>query len=152
MERHFAFMAEAVSIAKANVAEGGSPYGAVIVQGDAIVARASNTVHRTGDATDHAEMVALRAASRALGRKDLSDCVMYASGRPCPMCHAAMRLAGFKQGYFAFSAEEAQQYGAGSADIYGELCRPLPQQPMRLEQLRPEGPSPYPAWQERRGA
>lgn len=152
MGRHEEFMAEAVAIAQANVEEGGSPYGAVIVRDGAVVATAPNTVHLTGDATDHAEMVALRAASRTLGRKDLSDCVMYASGRPCPMCHAAMRLAGFKRGYFAFSAEEAQQYGAGSADIYTELCRPLDQQPMKLEQMRPEGDSPYPAWRERRGA
>ena len=149
MSDHERFMAEAVAIAEANVAEGGSPYGAVIVRDGAVVARAANTVHRTKDATDHAEMVALREASRTLGRKDLSDCVMYASGRPCPMCHAAMRLAGFRRGYFAFSAEEAQAHGAGSATIYGELCRPLQDQPMRLTHLRREGPSPYPAWEAR---
>ncbi|MCJ2013333.1 nucleoside deaminase [Methylobacterium sp. J-076] len=149
MGRHEEFMAEAVAIAETNVAEGGSPYGAVIVRDGAVVARAANTIHLTQDVTNHAEMVAIHEASRILGRNDLSDCVMYASGRPCPMCHAAMRLAGFKRGYFAFSAEEAQEFGAGSADLYGELCRPLDQQPMRLEQMRPEGASPYPAWQAR---
>jgi hypothetical protein len=65
------------------------------------------------------------------------------------MCHAAMRLSGFKEGYFAFSAEEAERHGAGSASIYGELCKPLDEQPMRLTQLRPEGDSPYPAWEAR---
>ena len=149
MSRHDEYMDAAVRIAEANVAEGGTPYGAVIVRNGEVVAKAANTVHVNHDATEHAEMVAIRLASRALGRKDLSDCVMYASGRPCPMCHAAMRLSGFKEGYFAFSAEEAQQYGAGSAEIYAELCQPLDRQPMRLQQLRPEGPSPYPAWQER---
>ena len=150
MGQHEKFMAEAVEIARTNVAEGGSPYGALIVRDGAVVARAANTVHQTHDATDHAEMVAIHAASRTLGRRDLSDCVMYASGRPCPMCHAAMRLAGFKTGYFAFSAEEAETYGAGSATIYAELCRPLADQPMRLTHLRPEGPSPYPAWKARK--
>jgi guanine deaminase len=140
-------MAQAVAIAAANIAEGGTPYGAVIVREGEIVATAPNTVHLTKDATDHAEMVAIHKATRALGRKDLSDCVMYASGRPCPMCHAAMRLSGFKEGYFAFSAEEAEEHGAGSASLYGELCKPLAEQPMRLKQLRPEGPSPYPAWE-----
>jgi tRNA(Arg) A34 adenosine deaminase TadA len=147
MEQYDQFMAEAVAIAQANIAEGGSPYGAVIVREGRIVAKAANTVHRSQDATDHAEMVAIHAASRALGRRDLSDCVMYASGRPCPMCHAAMLLSGFKTGYYAFSAEEAEAHGAGSAKIYAELCRPLEDQPMRLTQLRPEGPSPYPAWE-----
>ena len=149
MDRHEEYMAEAVRIARANVAEGGTPYGAVIVRDGTVVATAPNTVHLSKDATDHAEMVAIHKASQALGRKNLSDCVMYASGRPCPMCHAAMRLAGFKEGYFAFSAEEAQECGAGSADIYAELCRPLAQQPMRLKQIRPEGVSPYPEWEAR---
>ncbi len=144
------FMAEAVEIARTNVAEGGNPYGALIVREGVVVARAANTVHLSQDATDHAEMVAIHQASRALGRRDLSDCVMYASGRPCPMCHAAMRLAGFKRGYFAFSAEEAQAHGAGNAALYAELCRPLDEQPMRLTQLRPEGESPYPAYEARK--
>lgn len=150
MAQHADFMAEAVALAEANVAEGGSPYGAVIVRDGTVVARAANTVHLTNDTSDHAEMVALRAAHRSLGTRDLSGCVMYASGRPCPMCHAAMRLAGFKTGYFAFSAEEAEAHGAGSATIYAELCRPLEDQPMRLTQMRPEGASPYPAWEARR--
>lgn len=146
MGRHEEFMARAVAIAQANIADGGTPYGAVIVRDGAVIAEAANTVHINKDATEHAEMVAIRAASRTLGRKDLSDCVMYASGRPCPMCHAAMRLAGFKGGFFAYSAEEAHENGAANADLYAEFCRPLDQQPMRLEQLRPDGDSPYPAW------
>ncbi|AWN35538.1 nucleoside deaminase [Methylobacterium radiodurans] len=146
MTDHASHLAEAVAIARRNVDEGGSPYGAVIVRQGAVLTRAANTVHRTNDPSDHAEMVALREASRLLGSRDLSDCVMYASGQPCPMCHAAMRLAGFRQGYFAYAAEEAETYGAGSATIYAELCRPLAEQPMRLEHRRPEGESPYPAW------
>ena len=149
MTTHEAHLAEAVAIAHRNVAEGGSPYGAVIVKDGTVLARAANTIHRTNDPTDHAEMVALREASRAIGR-DLAGAVMYASGQPCPMCHAAMRLAGFREGYFAYAAEEAETYGAGSAAIYGELCRPLAEQPMRLGQMRPEGESPYPAWAARR--
>ena len=138
MSTHETYIGEAVALAAENVAAGGSPYGAVIVRDGAVLVRAANTVHATNDPSAHAEMVALREASRILGRRDLSDCVMYASGRPCPMCHAAMRLAGFREGYFAYSAEEAEAHGAGSAGIYGELCLPLHAQPMRLVQLRPE--------------
>lgn len=152
MSTHEDHIREAVALAAANVEAGGAPYGAVIVRDGAVLVRAANTVHATNDPSAHAEMVALREASRLLGRRDLGDCVMYASGRPCPMCHAAMRLAGFKEGYFAFSAEEAETYGAGSAAIYAELCRPLDAQPMRVTQIRPPGDSPYAAWRARRGA
>ncbi len=90
--------------------------------------------------------------SRLLGRRDLGDCVMYASGRPCPMCHAAMRLAGFKEGYFAFSAEEAESLRCRQR---GDLRRAVPTldaQPMRVTQIRPPGDSPYAAWRARREA
>ncbi|SDM19721.1 tRNA(Arg) A34 adenosine deaminase TadA [Methylobacterium phyllostachyos] len=152
MSTHEAFIGAAVTLAAENVAAGGAPYGAVIVRDGAVLVRAANTVHTTNDPSAHAEMEALREASRILGRRDLSDCVMYASGRPCPMCHAAMRLAGFKRGYFAFSAEEAEQYGAGSATIYAELCQSLDSQPMQLSQIRPDGEAPYAAWRARRRA
>ncbi|MCJ2089607.1 nucleoside deaminase [Methylobacterium sp. E-005] len=152
MTTHESYIGEAVALAAENVTTGGAPYGAVIVRDGTVLVRAANTVHATNDPSAHAEMVALREASRILGSRDLSDCVMYASGRPCPMCHAAMRLAGFKRGYFAFSAEEAEQYGAGSATIYAELCQPLDAQPMRLDQIRPAGDSPYAAWRARRDA
>ncbi|WP_103984917.1 nucleoside deaminase [Methylobacterium sp. 190mf] len=152
MSTHEDHIGEAVALAAANVEAGGAPYGAVIVREGTVLVRAANTVHATNDPSAHAEMVALREASRLLGRRDLGDCVMYASGRPCPMCHAAMRLAGFKEGYFAFSAEEAETYGAGSTPIYAELCQPLDAQPMRVTQLRPPGDSPYPAWKARREA
>ena len=152
MSEHEAYIREAVALAEANVLAGGSPYGAVIVRDGAVLVRAANTVHATNDPSAHAEMVALREASQVLASRDLSDCVMYASGRPCPMCHAAMRLAGFREGYFAFSAEEAEEHGAGSAAIYAELCRPLDEQPMRLSQIRPAGAAPYAAWRARREA
>ncbi len=152
MSDHETYLREATEIALANVAEGGRPYGAVIVREGEVVARAANTIHRTNDPTDHAEMVALRAASRTLGRPKLDDCIVYASGRPCPMCHAAMRLAGVKQGYFAFTAEEAEAEGLLSAGIYAELCRPLEQQPMLVRHhALSRQPSPYRAWAERKG-
>ena len=152
MPTHEDHLREAVALATENVAAGGSPYGAVIVRDGAVLVRAANTIHATNDPSDHAEMVALRQASRILRSRDLSDCVMYASGRPCPMCHAAMRLAGFREGYFAYSAEEAETHEAGSAAIYAELCRPLEDQPMRLRHLRPAGEAPYAAWRARRTA
>ncbi|GJE43921.1 nucleoside deaminase [Methylobacterium soli] len=151
MSEHEAHLRDAVALAQDNVAEGGSPYGAVIVKDGVVLARTVNTIHRTNDPTDHAEMVALREASRRLGSRDLAGCVVYASGQPCPMCHAAMRLSGIREGYFGYTAEEADRYGMATAGIYAELCKPLEEQPMRLRQIRPDDREPpYAAWREQR--
>lgn len=138
MDPHESHLREAIDLARRNIAEGGTPYGAVIVRDGTVIARAANRVHATNDPTAHAEALALREAGAALGRAKLDDCIVYASGRPCPMCHAAMRLAGIREAYFAFTAEDAQAHGAGSAGIYAELCRPLDEQPMRVRH-RPVG-------------
>lgn len=147
MSDHETHLREAVAIARANIAVGGSAYGALVVRGDEVVARAANTVHATHDPTAHAETLALRIAGQALGRAKLDDCIVYASGRPCPMCHAAMRLAGITRAYFAFTAEDAEAHGAGSAGIYAELCQPLDAQPMQVRQLVLDGEvPPYAEW------
>lgn len=150
MSIHETYLREAVALARDNVAGGGSPYGAVIVREGTVLARAANTIHRTNDPTDHAEMVALRAASRRLGRARLDGCVVYASGRPCPMCHAAMRLGGIGEAYFAYSAEEGEAFGLIGAGIYAELCAPLDAQPMRVRHLPLAGEAhPYALWRAR---
>lgn len=64
--------------------------GACIVQGDAIVTQAGNRTHLDEDPTHHAEMLVLRAAANKLGRKNLSDCVLYSTHEPCPMCASAV--------------------------------------------------------------
>ncbi len=151
MKMHEHHLREAVTLARRNVEDGGSAYGAVIVRDGEVIARAANEVHATNDPTAHAEAVALRLAGKSLGRPKLEDCVVYASGRPCPMCHAAMRLAGIREAYFAFTAEEAEVHGAGSASLYGELCLPLDEQPMRVRHMPlTDEPAPYSEWAARR--
>jgi len=147
---HETHLRDAVALAHDNVLAGGRPYGAVIVRDGTVLVRAVNRTADTHDATDHAEMVAIREASRLLGSAKLDGCVVYASGRPCPMCHAAMRLSGIREAYFAYSAEEAETYGLLSAGIYAELCRPLDEQPMRVSH-RPVAAEahPYEAWRAR---
>lgn len=150
MATHDDHLREAVTLARDNAAAGGRPYGAVIVRDGEVLARAVNGIVATNDPTAHAEMVAIRTVSQRLGRANLDDCIVYASGRPCPMCHAAMRLSGIREAYFAYTAEEAEAHGLLSAGIYAELCRPLPEQPMRVEH-RPvtTEANPYAVWRER---
>lgn len=71
------------------VRAGDQPYGAVVLRGDRIVGEAPSRVVTAGDATAHAEMEAIRDASRRLGSRDLSGCVLVSTSRPCRMCEAA---------------------------------------------------------------
>ncbi len=66
------------------------PIGAVIVCRDSIIARAHNMVERLNDVTAHAEMQAITAAADTLGGKYLTDCTLYVTVEPCPMCAGAI--------------------------------------------------------------
>ncbi len=80
----------ALDLAVASKSRGEFPFGAVIVQDGKVVAAAENGEHRKGDVTAHAELMALSEASWKLARRDLSDCIIYSSAEPCPMCSAAI--------------------------------------------------------------
>jgi tRNA(Arg) A34 adenosine deaminase TadA len=85
------FMEEAIKLGRYGMNKhAGGPFGAVIVRKNKIVGRGYNKVLGTNDPTKHAEMVAISDASKNLKRFDLSDCEIYATGQPCPMCLAAI--------------------------------------------------------------
>ena len=83
-------MREALREAAMAAAEDEVPVGAVVECRGMIIARGHNMVETLHDTTAHAEMIALTAASEALGGKYLTDCTMYVTVEPCPMCAAAM--------------------------------------------------------------
>lgn len=85
---------QAIELAYANADKGGRPFGALIVKDGKVLAQGVNEIMTTNDPTAHAELLAIRAASQALGSASLAGCSVYASGHPCPMCMAAMRMAG----------------------------------------------------------
>lgn len=82
-------MRQALLEAEKALEEGEVPVGAVVVSGNQIIARAHNQTERLNDATAHAEMLALTAASNFLGSKYLSDCILYVTLEPCVMCIGA---------------------------------------------------------------
>jgi len=84
------FMREALRLAEKARAADEVPIGAVVVQEGKIIARAYNQVELLKDATAHAEMLALTAAEVALGDWRLSDCNLYVTKEPCPMCAGAI--------------------------------------------------------------
>lgn len=126
------FLSEAIELAHVNVEKGGRPFGAVVVKDGYVVATGVNEIMRTNDPTSHAEMNAIRAASQKLGSANLAGCTMYASGHPCPMCMAAMRLAGIGEVAYAYSNEDGAPYGLSTAAIYADLAKPFSEQSMKV--------------------
>jgi len=148
------FLCEAVELARGNIAKGGRPFGAVVVRDGKVIARGVNEIHATNDPTSHAEMNAIRAASRALNSPRLDGCAVYASGNPCPMCMAAMRMAGVAEIAYAYSNEEGEPYGLSTAAIYAELAKPFAAQSMKISHVpvrAADEPHLYDEWRENAG-
>ena len=82
------FMREALREAKAAEAEDEIPIGAVIVFAGRVIAKGHNMTEQLHDPTAHAEMIAITAATEAMGGKYLNDCTLYVTVEPCPMCAA----------------------------------------------------------------
>ncbi len=90
MEQDERFMREALAEAQAAAAAGEIPIGAVVVWKGRIIGRGHNQTERLHDTTAHAEMIALTAATGAMGGKYLTDCTLYVTVEPCPMCAGAL--------------------------------------------------------------
>lgn len=135
------FMTEAIALARENVRRGGRPFGAVLVMDGEVVAHGVNGVVETHDPTSHAELIAVRAAAIKRHSPILRGATMYASGHPCPMCLAAMRLAGITDIYYAYSNEDGAPFGLTSAPLYADLQKPLAEQQMNFayRPVRPKG-------------
>jgi len=145
------FMREAIRLSMEKMQQGfGGPFGSVIVRQGKIIARGYNNVLRSHDPTAHAEMEAIRAASQALGTHDLSDCELYASSQPCPMCMGAIYWARLRKVYYGNSHEDAARIGFDDSFIYEELEKPLDQRRIPMQQLLPEEASKaFKAWEEK---
>ncbi|MBQ9297766.1 MAG: nucleoside deaminase [Clostridia bacterium] len=113
------FMEEANKLAEKGFKSGdGGPFGAVIVKNGEIIARGNNKVLCSNDPTAHAEVVAIREASKKLNTYDLSGCILYTSCEPCPMCLSAIIWANIKEVYYACTREDAASIGFRDELIY----------------------------------
>ncbi|MBN8847906.1 MULTISPECIES: nucleoside deaminase [unclassified Sphingomonas] len=144
------FLRAAIDLARENVARGGRPFGALVVRNGAVIATGVNEIIATHDPTAHAELGAIRAASRKLGSPDLSGCVVYASGQPCPMCMAAMRMAGIATVAFACSNADGEPFGLSTEAVRRELALPFAEQSMAIRHIPVAGaPGIYAEWRGR---
>lgn len=100
----------------------GGPFGAVITDMNGnVISIASNLVLESHDPTAHAEIMAIRKASEKLGTHDLSNCILYATGYPCPMCLSAIIWANIKKVYYGTNLKEAEEIGFRDDFIYEYL-------------------------------
>ena len=90
MEEHERYMREAIREATCAAAEDEVPIGAVVICRGRIIGKGRNMTERLNDPTAHAEMIAITAATEATGGKYLSDCTLYVTVEPCPMCAGAL--------------------------------------------------------------
>ncbi|KGN71658.1 guanine deaminase [Porphyromonas gulae] len=118
-------MREAIRLADESVANGGGPFGAVIVKDGEIIAATSNRVTLDNDPTAHAEVNCIRMACKRLGTFDLSGCTIYTSCEPCPMCLGAIYWARIDRIFYGNGRQDAADIGFDDDFIYQELARPL---------------------------
>jgi guanine deaminase len=101
------FMKRAIEISRTALTKPGTePFGAVIVLNDEIVGEGLSQALATLDVTSHGEIEAIRDANRRLKRLDLSDCEIYTSCEPCPLCVAAIGIARLKKMYYAATLDQ----------------------------------------------
>jgi tRNA(Arg) A34 adenosine deaminase TadA len=113
----------------------GGPFGAVVVRNGEIVATGVNQVTATKDPTAHAEVVAIRAACKALDDFQLKGCVVYTSCEPCPMCLSALYWSRCEAIFFGSSASDAADAGFDDSFLYEEVKRPLDQRSIPTTRL-----------------
>ena len=106
------FMKIAVSEAREGIrSHDGGPFGAVVVKNGEIIASGHNRVLSSDDSTCHGEIDAIRKAESKLETHDLSDCELYTTGEPCPMCLAAILWANIRKVYYGCRLSDNERIG-----------------------------------------
>jgi len=116
------YMTEAINEALDGIRHGhGGPFGCVIVKDNEIIGRGHNMVLINKDSTAHGEIVAIRNAEQALSSYDLSGCILYTTGEPCPMCLYASLWANIDAVYYGCTIEDNADIGFRD-DIFSQLA------------------------------
>lgn len=122
------YMQMALDEAQAAAAAGEVPVGAVIVASDGqVLARARNAMRRDNDPTAHAEIAAIRAACEKLGNERLTDCDLYVTLEPCPMCAGAIAEARLRRLYYGAADVKGGAVDHGVALFAQSSCHHAPE-------------------------
>ena len=137
-ENDATFMRRAIALARTGMDGGqGGPFGCVVVKDGSIIGEGSNQVTSTNDPSAHAEIVAIRAACRALKDFQLTGCEIYTTCEPCPMCMGAIYWARPSKVYYACSRQDAADAGFDDSMIYEELAAPADKRKIPMSCIAP---------------
>ena len=144
------FMQLAIDLSIENVAQGGGPFGAVIVRNGEVIATGTNRVTESCDPTAHAEVSAIRAACAALGDFKLTGCTVYSSCEPCPMCLSALYWAGVERIFYGNTKQDAASINFDDSFIYDQLALDYTQRAIPcINIMREEALAGFKAWVEK---
>jgi len=129
------FMRMAIRMSVENIERGGGPFAAIIVKNGEIVSTGINSVAEENDPTAHAEINAIRSATQKLQRFKLTDCVLFTTCEPCPMCLGAVYWAGIPEIYYGNSREDAGKYGFDDSHIYQQIGMALDNRQVRFTRI-----------------
>jgi guanine deaminase len=122
------FMREAIALSLENVRTGqGGPFAALVVRGGTVIAQGTNQVTASNDPTAHAEILAIRAACQRLRSFQLTDCELYTTCEPCPMCLGAIYWSRLARYFYGNTRSQAAAIGFDDSFIYDQIAK-LPEQ------------------------
>ncbi|WP_299204124.1 nucleoside deaminase [Brumimicrobium sp.] len=147
-EKQKEYMRRAIDLSKESVANGGGPFGAVVVKDGKIIAESANSVTIDNDPTAHAEVNVIRKACKAINSFELVGCDIYSSCEPCPMCLGAIYWSRLDNLYFANTKKDAADIGFDDSFIYDEINVPIEKRRVKTSQfLRDEALVAFQDWE-----
>ena len=119
------------AIHNSNISKGG-PFGCIIVKNNEVISEAFNTVTVDNDPTAHAEVNAIRKACKKINNFDLSDCILYTSCEPCPMCLSAIYWSRIPVVYYANTRQDAASIDFDDQKIYDEISKKIEDREVKM--------------------
>ena len=142
------FMMRAIELSIESAKSKGGPFGCVIVKNNKIIAEGSNKVTMNNDPTAHGEIVAIRAACQKLNTFNLSECDLYSSCEPCPMCLSAIYWSRIENIFYANTRIDAKKIDFDDSFIYSEINKDLENRKIKMYQMhRDEALEAFKIWE-----
>ena len=129
-------MNRACELSTISVNKGCGPFGCIITDENyTVLAEGHNRVTELNDPTAHAEIITIRNACQSLNTFDLSNCILFTSCEPCPMCLSAIYWSRITNVYYSNTRNDAKKIGFDDEFIYDELQKPIEERKVKLTQL-----------------
>ena len=129
------FMQRAIELSLESINSGGGPFGSVIVKDEKIISEGMNRVTVDNDPTSHGEIVAIRNACKKLNTFNLSNCSLYSSCEPCPMCMSAIYWSRIDKVYYANTRDDAKKINFDDSLIYSEIPKKNEDKKILMKQI-----------------